>query len=83
VNQYEKEAQKRAEQAINHILALKGRQIKNVEVRRSWRTKNATEIRLTLDNGTTLQLTPTTESGCDECDGDGRNETTIDVSRFD
>ena len=61
------------------LSSLIGKTIAYVKIRESWKTKSIDELAITLTDGSKIEISATTESGCSECDYDSRNETTVNV----
>lgn len=61
------------------VKSLVNKTIIEVKVMESWRTKSIDNLIIKFADGSEVEFSATTDSGCNECDCDGRNETTITV----
>lgn len=59
------------------IRTLIGKTIIGIKVVESWRTNSIDELVITFSDGTSIEMCARTDSGCEECDSDGSNETII------
>jgi hypothetical protein len=55
------------------IKALVGKTIKAVTVRKTWNDREDEAIEFVFTDGTRMNVSASTQSGCNECNYDGRN----------